>query len=61
MQELVGKQFSISGMIIEVLDEESDKFRTRNITTGDIVYLDKAVLISAIKLAKAEEITPHQT
>jgi len=49
--------FIISGMKIEFISDEGDKLQTRNITTGEADYLDKAVLEWAIKLVKAEEIS----
>ena len=47
----------IAGMLIEVMTDAGDKWQTRNITTGDSVMFDKAVLDKAIRLGKAEELT----
>lgn len=54
---MMGKKFIITGMKIEILVDEGDKWRTRNITTNETVLLDKAVLEKALKLGKAEEIS----
>ena len=53
---MIGKKFSISGMLIEILSEEDARWQTRNITTRETVFIDKSVLNNAIKLGKAEEI-----
>ncbi|MEJ2142202.1 MAG: hypothetical protein P8Y24_07575 [Gammaproteobacteria bacterium] len=54
---MIGKKFMITGMQIEVVSDEGDKWQTRNLTTGEMVLFDKAVLEKAIRLGKAEEIT----
>lgn len=52
----IGTKLIISGMTIEVISDAGDKWETRNITTKEIVFFDKSVLLSAVKLGKAEEI-----
>ena len=52
----IGQKFMISGMTIEIISDDGDKWETRNITTREIVFFDKSVLIKAIKLGKAEEV-----
>ena len=52
----IGQKLMISGMTIEVISDTGDKWETRNITTKEIVFFDKSVLLNAIKLGKAEEI-----
>jgi hypothetical protein len=54
MEDLVGKRFTISGMIIEVLSDAGEQWQVRNITTRDILKMNKSVLANAIKLGKAE-------
>ena len=54
---MIGKKFSISGMLIEIVSDAGDKWETRNITTQDTVFFEKSVLENAIKLGKAEEIS----
>ena len=56
MDKMIGKKFSISGMLIEILSEEDARWQTRNITTRETVFIDKSVLNNAIKRGKAEEI-----
>ena len=46
----------ISGMTIEIMSDAGDRWETRNLTTKEIIFFDKNVLDSAIKLGKAEEI-----
>ncbi len=52
----IGKKFMISGMTIEIVSDDGERWETRNITTREIVFFDKLVLLNAIKLGKAEEI-----
>lgn len=52
----IGKKIIISGMTIEIISDAGDKWETRNITTKEIVFFDKSVLLNAVKLGKAEEI-----
>lgn len=56
MEIMTGKKFIISGMIIEIISDQGDKWETRNITTNETVLFDKNVLLNAIKLGKAEEV-----
>ena len=46
----------ISGMLIEIVSDDVDKWETRNVTTNETVFFDKSILEKAIKLGKAEEI-----
>jgi hypothetical protein len=57
MAKMIGKKFEISGMKLEILADSGDEWQTRNITTKEIVLMDKTVLKNAIKLGKADEIT----
>lgn len=54
---MIGKKYMISGMVIEIVSDEGDKWLMRNITTNEIVYFDKAFLDKAIRLGKAEEVS----
>ncbi len=54
---MVGKKFYISGMTIEIISDEGDQWKTRNLTTEEIVFFNKTVLQNAIKLGKAEEVS----
>lgn len=54
MKDLIGKKYMISGMAIEILLEAGDRWKTRNLTTGDVVYFHKDKLEKAIRLGKAE-------
>jgi len=56
MDITVGQKFTISGMTIEIIADAGKQWETRNITTREIVFFDKSVLLNAIKLGKAEEI-----
>jgi len=47
----------ISGMVIEIVSDDGDRWETRNITTKETIFMNKTVLQNAIKLAKAEEVT----
>lgn len=52
----VGQKFIISGMAIEVVADNGERWETCNTTTKEIVFFDKSVLLNAVKLGKAEEI-----
>ena len=56
MEIKIGNKYMISGMTLEVISDSGDKWETRNITTKEIVFFDKSVLLNAIKLGKAEEV-----
>jgi hypothetical protein len=58
MDNMIGKQFMISGMALEITADDGARWETRNTTTRETVFMNKDVLQSAIKLGKAEEITP---
>ena len=47
-------------MLIEVVSDEGDKWKVRNITTNETIFMDKSVLEKSIKLGKAEEIIKEQ-
>jgi len=51
-----GKKFVISGMKIEIIADDGERWEARNITTRETVFLNKLVLLNSIKLGKAEEI-----
>jgi hypothetical protein len=52
---MTGKKSIISGMAIEISDDE--RWECRNITTKETVFIKKSVLKDAIKLGKAEVIS----
>ena len=54
---MIGKRFIISGMTIEIVADDDERWETRNITTNETVFFNKRVLQDAIKLGKAEEIS----
>ena len=56
MKNILGNKYMISGMTIEIMSDAGDRWETRNLTTKEIIFFDKNVLDSAIKLGKAEEI-----
>ena len=56
MDKMIGKNIMISGMVIEIVSDDGDRWETRNITTKETVFFDKSVLQNAIRLGKAEEI-----
>jgi len=58
MDKMVGKTLVISGMSIEVVSDDGERYETRNTTTKETIFFNKPVLQNAIKLGKAEEISP---
>ncbi len=57
MDKMIGKKFMISGMAIEIVSDDDERWGDRNITTKETVFINKLVLQNAIKLGKAEEIS----
>lgn len=39
----IGKKFMISGMTVEIVSDDGERWETRNITTKEIVFFDKLV------------------
>lgn len=58
VDKMIGKKFIISGMAIEIISDDGERWKTGNLTTKETVFMDKIVLQNAIKLGKAEEISP---
>ena len=52
----IGEKLMVSGMTIEIIADDGERWETRNITTREIVFFDKSVLLNSIKLGKAEKI-----
>ena len=57
MDNMIGKKIMISGMVIDVISDNDEKWECRNITTKEIIFIKKSVLKNAIKLGKAELIS----
>lgn len=57
MEIKIGQKFIISGMTIEIVSDDGERWKTRNITTKEVVLFDKFVLLNAVKLGKAEEVS----
>ena len=51
---MIGKTIGIAGMVVEILADEGDSWKCRNLTTQQTLVLKKAVIERAIKLGKAE-------
>ena len=51
---MIGKKIMISGMVIEIISDNVERWECRNITTKETMFLKKSVLKNAIKLGKAE-------
>lgn len=56
---MIGKTIEIAGMTIEIIADDGEKYRCRNITTGETLSIEKTMLDNAIKLGKAD-IVPDQ-
>jgi hypothetical protein len=57
MKNLIGKIIVISGMTIEIISEDEERYECRNMTTKETVFMKTSVIENAIKLGKAEVIT----
>ena len=58
MENLIGKIIFISGMTIEIISADEERYECRNMTTKETVFMKRSVIENAIKLGKAEVITP---
>jgi hypothetical protein len=56
-KKVIGKKVTISGMAIEIISDDDERWKCRNITTKETVFIKKSVLKNAIKLGKAEIIS----
>ena len=52
---MIGKKFIITGMTIQIISDHNERWEARNVTTHETVFINKSVLLNAIKLGKAEE------
>jgi len=57
MDKIIGKKIMISGMVLQVLADAGYKWETMNITTRETVFIEKAVLLNALRLALAEVVS----
>ena len=57
MENMINKKIVISGMTIEVIAEDEERWECRNMTTKETVLMKKSVIENAIKLGKAEVIS----
>lgn len=51
---MIGTTIEIAGMVIEVLADEGDCWKCRNLTNQQTLVMKKAVIERAIKLGQAE-------
>ena len=56
MENMLGKKIIISGMVMEIVADDNERWEMRNNTTKETIFMDKYVLDKAIKLGKAEEV-----
>lgn len=57
MENMIGKKIVISGMTIEVISGDKERWECRNMTTQETVFMKKSVIENAIKLGKAEVVS----
>lgn len=53
---MIGKKFEILGIVIEIISDDGDRWKTRNITTKETDVINKQVLLNGIRLGKAKEV-----
>ena len=53
---MIGKKFELPDMVIEIIADDGDSWRTRNIATKETDVINKQVLQNAIRLGKAKEV-----
>jgi hypothetical protein len=49
VDKMIGKKFIISGMTIEVISDDGERWMARNMTTKETVFFDKKILEDAVK------------
>ena len=59
MDNMIGKKVIISGMAIEIISDDDERWECRNVTTKETVFIKKSILKDAIKLGKAEVMSEH--
>lgn len=53
---MIGKKYILTGMLMEIVADEGEKWKLRNYTMNETILMDKAMLEKSIKLGKAEEV-----
>lgn len=56
MDKMIGKKFEILGIVIEIISDDGDRWKTRNIITKETDVINKQVLLNGIRLGKAKEV-----
>ena len=54
----IGTTIEIAGMRIEILADTGDSWRCRNLTTGEALAMQKAVIDKAIRFGQATVLSP---
>lgn len=54
---MIGKKFEILGIVIEIISDDGDRWKTRNIITKETDVINKQVLLNGIRLGKAKEVS----
>ena len=54
---MIGKTIEIAGMVIEILAEDGDNWKCRNLTTRESLVMQKAVIDKAIRLGQAHVVS----
>ncbi|MCW8888905.1 MAG: hypothetical protein OQK25_07575 [Gammaproteobacteria bacterium] len=54
---MIGKRFELPDMIIEIISDNGDSWKTRCIATKKTDLMNKQVLQNAIRLGRAKEVS----
>jgi hypothetical protein len=54
---MIGTTIEIAGMVVEIVADEGDSWKCRNLTTQQTLVMKKSVIERAIKLGQAEVVS----
>jgi hypothetical protein len=54
---MIGNIIKVSGMTIEIISDDGERWKCRNLTTRETLFIDKSVIDNAIRLGKAEVVS----
>ncbi|MDH3353849.1 MAG: hypothetical protein OEL79_01395 [Chromatiales bacterium] len=56
MDKMIGTKFELPDMVVEIISDDGNSWKTRNISTKETELINKQVLQKAIRLGKAKEV-----
>jgi|GEM_PF-623143 len=56
VDKMIGTKFELPDMVVEIISDDGNSWKTRNISTKETELINKQVLQKAIRLGKAKEV-----